>query len=79
MFLLALYPICVVAIFAACIWGIYLIVPHLSGEITIGVVLLGLLALILASIAIKNALNFIVYLIGLTTLFGIWFFEKKKP
>ena len=78
LFLMIMFPALVVLFFALSIWGIYLIIPYLQGEITIGVILLGLLALLLASIVIKNAFNILGYVIVLITLAGFWLFDKKK-
>ncbi len=82
LFLMIMFPALVVLFFALSIWGIYLFIPYLQGEITIGVILLGLLALLLASIVIKivikNAFNILGYVIVLITLAGFWLFDKKK-
>lgn len=78
LFLMIMFPALVVLFFALSIWGIYLIIPYLQGEITIGVILLGLLALLLALIVIKNAFNILGYVIVLITLAGFWLFDKKK-
>lgn len=78
LFLMIMFPALVVLFFALSIWGIYLIIPYLQGEITIGVILLGLLALLLASIVIKNSFNILGYVIVLITLAGFWLFDKKK-
>ncbi len=82
LFLMIMFPALFFALIALSIWGIYLIIPYLQGEITIGVILLGLLALLLASIVIKivikNAFNILGYVIVLITLAGFWLFDKKK-
>mgnify|MGYP001035654686 CR=1 FL=1 len=78
LFLMIMFPALVMLFFGLSIWGIYLIIPYLQGEITIGVILFGLLALWLASIVIKNGFKILGYVIVLITLAGFWLFDKKK-